>query len=355
MQNVDLGAAPPVRTAVPRIERYVEQIRGHKFKRHVKVTVLPKRAFLKKLHEQEGSSSDSGAADATLVAMRLISPHADLNALTKETLDDTIGGFYDFRTKALYVRGARLTPLAQTIVAHELTHALDDQWFNLHHLEKSAKNSDQDEAVQSLVEGDARWVEDQFRKALTPQRQAQVKHESTTDYGGSTSSIPRSLLLLEAFPYELGSTFVQALYDSNGTRAVDAAFRPPPKSSLEVMAPTVAFIGHRVDGTAVPTPSYSGTRLDHDKLGAFGLMMMIAGGKPAKLTTGALPAGFWRGDSYVTYRSGSEVCLRDNLVVAPGGVTVVGGALQSWATEHGGSSVRVTGSDRLLFQTCTAD
>ena len=248
-RELDFGAAPKLSVVLPKLELFVEQARGHRFTKPLAVTPLGNKAFVAALVKADGVSKPNPDAGASPKALHLLPPDFDANA--PGSYDD-IGGFYDPTTKHLYVRSITLNPLAQSIIAHEMTHALDDEYFDLTKIEKASKNSDQDEAVHSLIEGDARAVENRFNMALTTQRKAQEDAERSAMLGtieaqaGGGAPSPFVLELFSLFPYEIGSGFVVQLVNDGGQARVDQAFRKPPTSTLQVIDPQTRFL-HRVD------------------------------------------------------------------------------------------------------------
>ena len=75
--------------------------------------------------------------------------------------------FYLPTKKKFFVRGTEVdTPNAKVTVAHELTHALQDQHFDLTKLEKEAAKTHSSDALRSLVEGDAVRVQKLYLKTL---------------------------------------------------------------------------------------------------------------------------------------------------------------------------------------------
>src|SRR4051812_14435101 len=63
----------PLRKALPALERFVERERGLRFKHPVKVRLLGRKAFLRKLHQGQGKPkpSDVEQLTATLTAIGL--------------------------------------------------------------------------------------------------------------------------------------------------------------------------------------------------------------------------------------------------------------------------------------------
>jgi hypothetical protein len=361
-KGLDLGGSPKLSVAIPKIEAFVEESRGHRFKKKVRVTALADKAFVAALRKADGSAPADPNAGASAKALHLLPVGLQLSGPQPDSAFAGIAGFYDFTTKALYVRGTTLNPLTQSIVAHELTHALDDQYFNLAHVQRLGKNSDQSEAILSLIEGDARSVENNFSKALVPTRQAQEDAERAAYFehaaqGASVSDVPDPFVLeLDAlFPYELGSTFVGALHDQDGSATVDAAFRRPPTSTLQILDPDGHFV-QRIDAARVAAPAYPkspGTKvIDRDTLGSLGLASVLAEGHPIDWNSEEVVSG-WAGDSYVTTRTGGTTCVRDNIKATTAKTAgALDKALAAWATHHGGASVKATSKTGLLLVSC---
>ena len=359
--GIDFGKAPALAAVVPKIEAYVEEARGHHFVHAVTVTPLAPQAFLAMLHKGEPSGADETASvngeDATLEALGLLPQHTDLAKTLAAQADQSVGGFYDPMTKQLYIRGTTLNPLGQVIVAHELTHALDDQYFDLYALEKQAGDSDQDLAIHSLIEGDARSLENRFRAALVPAERSRADAEEKAEYG-SAAGAPEPPVFLElqsSFPYEVGSMFVDYLRGHGGTATLDAAFTQPPSSTLQILDPQGTFLD-RIDpigyGTQVEFPTKPGERLDRDRLGAFGLAAVLSEKAPTDLLAQIATVDGWDGDEYVTTRDGGKTCVRDTISTrdAAGAATLYS-ALHAWAATHAGASV-TDGPTALLFVSC---
>ncbi len=344
-KGIDLGTSPSLNVALPKLEAYVEKARGHRFLKPVTVTPLADKAFLAALNKGEKPTPAEVAANhgssLTLKALHLVPRDTDLaKAMAAQQASD-VGGFYDPRTKRLYVRSAKLNPLAQVIVVHELTHALDDQYFDLAKLQRRAKSGDEDEAITSLIEGDARSVEDRFRAALVPAERKQVAAEEAAQYGPAEGTTPKFgfLDLYQAFPYELGAVFVKDIRAGGGAAAVDAAFRRPPISTLEVLAPTL-FLQHRssVMVFGKVTKSSKGTIVDQDNMGALGIAAVLSEADPRKALSES-SAGYWGGDHYVTTTRGNRTCVTDRIeATSPLGRGYLLGSLTVWTQTHPGSS-----------------
>ena len=232
-------APAPVRVIAER----VAAIRGLRFDTVPKpVAVTPEQAQREGLEDLDRSyPADRRRRDEeVLKLLGLIDPRLTLRDVSAETFSQGVGGYYDPRTKRLRtVRGAATATrvLAEMVLAHELTHALEDQRYDLG-LDATSGSDDGALARLSLIEGTAtalmyRYVEKHF----TP--------EETLGgvLGGAfagTASLPPFLQAQLTFPYIGGQAFVEELIDRAGGRwtLVDLAERSrPPASTEQVMHP----------------------------------------------------------------------------------------------------------------------
>src|SRR3954463_7912517 len=304
-------AVQPLKVALPAIERFVEQERGLRFKHPVKVKLLGERAFVAKLRKGEGQPKPAEVEQltATLAALGLISPRLDVVKAFRTAYDVGTLGFYDFKDKRLYVRGTRATPGVRAVLSHELTHALDDQWFGLLRPGLRKDNQEKDLAFTALSEGDAERTRIAYEATMTKADQQAAKREE----GDSVAPphVPQVVLLLIAFPYIVGPRFVNTLFTRGGTKEIDRAFRTPPVSS-EQLIDFDAYFAHDAP-KHVETPTADGVRVDHSDLGFIGLLLMFQ--KTLDQATAHAAVAGWGGDQYVTWRAGDHRwCLRDTAV-----------------------------------------
>ncbi len=141
-----------------------ERLRGWKFKHPVKKDVNDEaqlRKFIeKRIFEEEYGGGLLQKKEAMLRAVALIPATCDLRKTFLDVLLNQVGGFYDPETKAFYMLnrgGVDYGPLiTRILVIHELTHALDDQYFDLDKLIKSQPlTEDWSFTVGAVVEGSA--------------------------------------------------------------------------------------------------------------------------------------------------------------------------------------------------------
>src|SRR5690349_13076182 len=166
------GSAAPSAPASPadlsatyaQIESDVRAIRGLEAKKPVDPVVLDD-AGIKKI-TADGFKKDNPQAivdanERLLKGLGLLPADASLGDLYVKMLGDQVAGLYSPDDKQLYVvsRSGKLGPTEKTTFAHEYTHALQDQNFDLSSLKlDEVGEGDRGTAGLALVEGDATLV-----------------------------------------------------------------------------------------------------------------------------------------------------------------------------------------------------
>jgi hypothetical protein len=170
----------------------------------------------------------------------LLQPKIDLRHVSATVFGQGVAGYYDPRTKRLrIVRGAQTTNrfLEEITLAHELTHALEDQRFGLG-LADTSGSDDAALARLALVEGSATAV--MFTYAERHFTSDQTLGGLFAGLGQDTGDLPPFVEAQLLFPYLAGQRFVQELYrtGSNGWSLLNTAdhFRPP-ASTEQVLHP----------------------------------------------------------------------------------------------------------------------
>jgi hypothetical protein len=107
--------------------------------------------------------------------MGMVEGKLDLLAKVNQLAAASTLAFYDFTKKEIVIPGQTLDVEQRVTLAHELTHTLDDEHFNLTKVRKVGDKYDTD-AVTALVEGDAVSVEN---KSSTPCRRRAATARST--------------------------------------------------------------------------------------------------------------------------------------------------------------------------------
>ena len=319
------GAAtsPPAKWD-PRVTKYVRFVERHRkltFDHPVPVKFLADKAFVKAYQGDNPKVSKRDRAEAEryagqLRALGLIAGPVDLIQSERDLDAADVVGFYDQQKHALFVRGEDLrdTDVRVTLV-HELTHALQDQKFDLDALDRQAETSGESFAETALVEGDATSVENAYVASLPRAEQdaydASFDDQSPQPDAPSTEHVPPVLELFESAPYVFGPQYLDTLKAEGGLARVDAAFRDPPQSEEEIIDAVAAKRGGRPRVVAVPKLG-PGERRDGppDDFGALRLYLVLASRLPP--ATALRAAEGWGGDRYLAYTRGGhrQECVR---------------------------------------------
>ncbi len=342
-------AADSIDAFVPEAVRFVEAHRGLKFKQTVKVRHLADKAFVDRIVQllrQDHADLDRQAK--VLRALGLLKPDVDPEKAEEELLGSGVVGFYDPQTKELEVRGTTATVSVKHVVVHELTHALQDQWFGLP-TDSGTGNDDADLAYTTLVEGDAVRIESAYVSGLSAQdRQDLQKQES--GQSGPPADVPQVLIELLEFPYVVGPRFTQAVVQAKGQPGLDDAFKNHPASSSQVIHPD-RFLGSETPAPLTDPPA-DGTVFDRGTLGEAGLDLLLEDlVRTGSLTTAQLQAAAngWSGDRYTAWSQGSGYCVRDRIATRTSAdASAMQSALQKLAPAHPAVSVDTSTAQPVL-------
>lgn len=342
---------PEMAELVSELQSFVEQRRGLKFKAPVKVTLLNDKEFKAHLNaESEFDKAEIDKAFKVLRALDLIDEDVDLEKATRALLGATVLGFYDLEEKALFVRGSKATPAVRRTLVHELTHALQDQHFNVYRPDLAKQDDEADQSFTGLVEGDAVRIEELYVNTMS-QKDKEASEREQQAMVGDLSEVP--LILLEAltFPYTVGPPFTQAVVRAGGQARLDAAFAAPPLTSEHLIHPERFLAGERP--VAVQQPPADGEVIDKGVFGELGFIQQLQEEIRDRTSLFRAAAG-WGGDQYVAYSAaGGKTCVRVDVVMdTPADADELRAALQRWVDEHDGASLSGEPGQPLRFTSC---
>ena len=346
--------APPAAEVYASIRAAVEAIRGLEPTADVDPVTIDEaqlRTNLEAEFDAENVASDLKFSEETLITLGLLPPNSSLRALTLDFQAGQVAGYYSPDKKELFVvsRSGELGAPEEVTYAHEFTHQLTDQRFDLSKLLGGASNeSDRALAQLALIEGDAVSVQTTWTiQNLTPQQMGELLAASLDPEAiAALQRAPAYLRETALFPYQNGLAFVTALASSGGYDAVDAAYAEPPASTEQVLHPEKYAAGEapiKVDLPAGLAKSMGAgwTEAGQDTLGEFILRLWLTQNGVSLATASAAVAG-WGGDRLVLLRGPS------------GALTV--GLVTTWDTkadaeEFGtaaASAGKTLGSDRAI-------
>jgi hypothetical protein len=236
------AAQRPAAPAVPvsAIAARVESLRGLKFReRPVPQSVSPAQARREGLEDLDRTYPEARrkADEEVLKLLGLIEPGVDLRSISASVFGEGVAGYYDPRSKRLrIVSGTTPDALSEMVLAHELTHALEDQRFGLNTGE--GESDDAALARLALVEGTATAVmQDYLVRYIGAGKALGGLLGSALQTG---PDLPKFLQDQLVWPYLGGAQFIQSLRRTGGGswKLVDLADRVRvPDSTEQVMHP----------------------------------------------------------------------------------------------------------------------
>ena len=286
-----------LRSRVSRIQPEVEKIRGLYFVRPVHVAAITREAYTNNVAQNiSGSLTDveDGALAKEYAQMGLLSEtDTPLTTILSDFYSSFPAAFYRTGTDSLYLipNTERNELQLDGIIAHELTHALQDQNFPMWPTifpEYSHYNSDAETARRALIEGDALFTEVTYAYSayyaghpIAPYDSArEVVNDYRTDLliGSYQADTPVFLDIKSVAPYFLGASYVAELYHLsdnwdriNGSYTISSVPRSTASVNYGKPVPVVYFNFYDIHRLLVAEP---GTIefADDDNAG-FGLLL----------------------------------------------------------------------------------
>ncbi|HEV2761836.1 MAG TPA: hypothetical protein VGV38_02485, partial [Pyrinomonadaceae bacterium] len=255
---------------------------------------------------EDTTPEEMRATEVALKKFGLVPPEFRLREFIVKLLSEQVAGYYEPKRQTFYLADWIDVDGQKPVMAHELTHALQDQHFNLRRFEKWPKgDSDAELAAQALVEGDATLVMTHYIAQNPLVAFAMMK--SMLGSGAATEQIesaPRALRDTLLFPYEDGMTFARQLQRRGGWPLVSKAYAELPQSTEQILHVEKYF--SREAPVKVHFPNLAQAlgagwrRTDYDVNGEWGYLKII-GEYLTIREESRNAAGGWAGDRYALY------------------------------------------------------
>jgi hypothetical protein len=268
------------------------------------------RAYVLRRMQEDKSAEERYAADRAAVAFGLVPEDFQMEPFLVELLTEQIAGLYDPEGHEFYI--ADWIPLEdqRMVMAHELTHALEDQHFQVEAWMKAARpNDDAELAREAVLEGSATAAMMEYE--LLPSRRhlsdlPDLDPELLLGDLSDTPTLKRAPPFIKdalLFPYFSGLRFSMAFLKQTGWSGLPGVFARPPVSSQQILHPELYREG-RVPAPvdlAVDTKRLRGQwkLLEDNILGEFGwreVLQQFLGQE-----RGVALAQEWAGDRYVLF------------------------------------------------------
>jgi len=302
--------------------KQASEIRGLKIKKQTPCFLHNKaevQAYLLEAISSKVPPARMKAESQVYKALGLIAENFDYEKGLLKLYLDQLGGYYD-PEKDHFVMAAWIPAIMQVPVAvHELTHALQDQHYDLNEFTNIKKySSDELLARSALIEGDATAVMLDYTRKLAGLEPISKDKDVTAimmqnllgaSMFAGLKEVPESLKLTLLFPYTSGLRFVHELLKNTLENEkeyirVDRAFMKPPRSTEEILHPEKYF-AEKSDFTKVSISKSVLTESDlvyEDTLGEFSISGIFSMYLPDKARIAKLSAG-WGGDRVGVYET----------------------------------------------------
>lgn len=250
-------------------------------------------------------AEDLEIADRIYKLLRIIDPDSSLSDMLLDVYSDIVVGLFDTDENVLFVRADadEFTLSNELTVAHEVTHALQQQHFNIRDIrDPYDDNSDRRRAITALIEGDASLVEIIYRLRVfnDAQREQHMEESRSADlsaYRAAPSFIQRTVV----FPYFEGANFAIYLFQQYGDfTAINAAYDALPESTEQILHPELLGLDSPVEVTLPDLAADLGdgwSEVERDVMGELYIAALLEGALPPDVA--GMAAAGWGGDAFL--------------------------------------------------------
>ena len=298
-----------------RVLQEMSRITGLPIKAPVKKKVVSRpevrKLLIQNLHA-DYTPKQIHVQEATLRAFGLVSRSFDLEKFLVSFYTEQAAGFYDPRTKTMYIADWIPSDMQEMVLAHELTHALQDQNFNLgHYMQAEQKDGDTEAARQAVVEGYATAAMFQrmvgnvpistmpsFNTLFAPLIRQQMAEFPVF------SKAPFFFRMQALFPYIQGASFIEKALGRGDWKSLNVLFTSPPTTTKAIFQPNNYFNHVSLPKVKLPrrTPlsSVPGLKeVDENTMGELGFDSLL--GQYLTEAKANTVSSNWMGDRYIVY------------------------------------------------------
>jgi hypothetical protein len=299
--------------AADEVLEQMSEITGLKPRTPLKKTLRSRdeiRAYVIREMNDEKNPQERYASSRSAEAFGLIPKSFDFDHFMVDLLTEQIAGLYDPQAHEFYV--ADWIPLEdqRMVMAHELTHALEDQHFNIEPWVKAARpNDDAELAREAVLEGSATAAMIDYLLQGTGRSLKDLPEFDPSIFLGNLSDTPTlakaPAFIKDAliFPYLNGLQFSMSVLKASGWPGLPGMFEKPPASTQQILHPELYRSGQKPAEIREPEIGRllgaDWAMLDANVLGEFGwreVLKQFLGAERAKPL-----ASEWRADHYTVY------------------------------------------------------
>jgi hypothetical protein len=284
-------------------------------KRSVRTRAEIRQYLVQNMQEQRDSQKMHADVRA-LELLGLLPKGYPLEQKLIDLLTQQIAGVYDSKEREFFILASTAPAEQRVIMAHELTHALEDQSFHVQQWTEAVKNNDDAQlARDAFLEGSATvaMIDYLLRDSGVSFRSLGNVDPSLllgdVDNSKELADVPLVLKDQLIFPYLAGAAFsVKALDAAGGWKGLKSVFDNPPASTQQIMHPELYLRGVKPETVLLPPLNRVVPRgwkkLDENVMGEFGMNQVFKQflGK----TRADELAATWAGDRYAIYEESPQ-------------------------------------------------
>ncbi len=324
-------------SSVDKITTFASEDSGFPKRASVKRRLVGSADVEKYTRDQEGKAEYAERftrAEMTMKKFGLLPRNFNLRDFVVKSNGKEIAAYYDDETKTISMLNWIPLERQAPILAHELTHALQDQNYGLRAWMKAGQpaegpkkdsdsdgNDDSQTARRAVVEGQAQVVYVDYLLAPlgrnlqnTPELVYQMEEPAVKAVADSQMLHDAPMILRETgtFPYRAGLIFEGELLEKGGKEmAFSGAFARPPRNTHEVLQP-IAYIEHeKLSPIGIPDVqqilSDKYTTYDSGGVGELDVRALLKQYGNRKEADNL--AAEWRGGAYVTFRKTAKAAV----------------------------------------------
>jgi len=314
------AAAPSAGTSNPEflatadeVVKEMSKITGWGLKTPLKKSIRSREdihAYILRQMDDEKDAKERYASARSAEAFGLIPKDFNLDAFLVDLLTEQIAGLYDPKAHEFYIADWIPVDEQRMVMAHELTHALQDQHFDIEPWVKAARpNDDAEMAREAVLEGSAMAGMLEYELKGKGLKLKDLPEFDPSVFVGDLADTP---ILKKAppfikdslmFPYFSGLTFSMGVLKSGGWPAFASVFARPPANTQQILHPELYFANRaptplKVDLPAT-VPGENWVLLEENGLGELGWKEALKQFIDEPRATAM--AAEWDGDDYATF------------------------------------------------------
>jgi hypothetical protein len=272
-------------------------------------------------------------SESVLKKFGLLPRDFNLETFLVALLKEEVAGYYDPKTKTVNLLDWVPLEEQEPVMAHELTHALQDQEINLQKWMKKGEkdlaeirkdptpvdieNDEIDNAREAVLEGQAQAMMFQYAIAPTghtiqnsPALVGAMQEETLTGTPGTKVFNEAPIFLKESltFPYSYGMDFVIKVMQAGGKdRAFAGVLQNPPHTTRQIMQPEMYLSGEKIEPMRLPDFKHDFKdykKFDIGAMGEFDVAVLMDQYVGKKLSKKVYPE--WRGGYYYAAKPKSD-------------------------------------------------